>query len=202
MELWLSGAMEFRPFSNSSRKAETPFMKKFRGSGEIGYRTNENLGQGKSLYAILGARYRFTRWFRLGIEGRYNLRDRYSPNSFRFDATGVFSTEAGRFDLDYRIAYQHEFIPPWRIPTFLRNRISVGYRIKGFRADPYVSAESFTALSYTGNFLAGMRYDIGAHVNLAGPHTLDVAFRHDREIGFADPLYRWIIVLAYEFRYN
>ena len=202
LELWLSGAVEFRPFGNDSRKAETPFMKKFRCASELGYRTNENLGQGKSVYAILGARYRFTKWLRVGAEGRYNIRDRYSPNSFRADVGAVLSTEAGQFDLDYRVNYQHEFIPPWRIPTFLRNRFTLGYRIKDYPIDPFFSVESFTALSYQGNFHAGMRYDLGAKVNLKGDHSLDVVFRHDREIGFPTPLYRWIIVLAYEFRYN
>jgi len=202
MELWLSAAVETRPFSDKSRVAQTAFMKHFRTALELGYRSNENLGNGKNTYATLGIRYKVNDHLRFGVDNRYNIRDRNSSNSYRIDFGPTFSAKAGRFDLGYRATFQHEFIPVYRVRDYLRNRVSVGYRIKGFRVDPYVSVESFTAFHYKGNYYAGIRYDIGGHVNLKGDHALDIALRHDREIGVAEPLYRTIIVVAYEFEWQ
>ena len=202
LELWLSAGIEMRPFTDASRIAQTPFAKRFRTALELGYRSNENLGNGKNVYATLGLRYKVADWLKLGLDTRYNIRDRFSKNSFRIDFGPSFSKSFGKFDLGFRLTFQHEFIPVYRVRDYLRNRISVGYRIKNFRVDPYVSAETFTAFYYSGNYFAGIRYDLGAHINLKGDHELDVALRHDREIGVVEPLYRTIIVLAYTFNWK
>ena len=202
LEMWLSAGIEMRPFTDKSRIAQTPFAKRFRTALEAGYRSNENLGNGKNVYATLGLRYKVADGLKLGLDTRYNIRDRASKNSFRIDFGPSYSRSFGKFGLGYRLTFQHEFIPLYRVRDYLRNRISVGYRIKNFRMDPYVSVETFTAFHYSGNYFAGIRYDLGAHINLKGDHGLDVVLRHDREIGVAEPLYRTIIVLAYEFNWK
>lgn len=201
LELWLSGAVEVKPFADSTAKKRA-FVNRFVTALELGYRSNENLGAGKSSYGTLGLRYRFAKWVRFGVDARYNLRDRFNANSFRIDGGPTFLAEVKRFDLAYRITYQHEFIRPWRVRTFLRNRLSVAYRTKGFPIDPYVSCETFTALVYSGDYFAGIRYDVGGKWNLKGDHAIDFALRHDREINTPFPLYRTILVLAYEFGLN
>ncbi|MBP6572885.1 MAG: hypothetical protein KA230_00390, partial [Flavobacteriales bacterium] len=97
LELWTSIALETRPFSLTDRPGEFGFRKKFRTALEMGYRSNENLGNGKAVYANLALKYRLTKWLRLGMEHRYNIRDRYSSNSYRLDGSATFQGEVKRF---------------------------------------------------------------------------------------------------------
>lgn len=198
LELWLSVGVETRPLANKSRVAETNLMKKFRGSLEMGYRSNENLGNGKNFYTTLGLRYRLIKWLRTGMDVRYNVRDRYSRNTWRIDLQATASAKAGKFDLRYRLTGQHEFTDVTSYRDIVRNRFQVGYRIKGWPLDPYISAETFTTFHYTGTRLIGMRYDLGTSFGLGKVHTIDLALRHDREVNVPAPLYRTILVVAYE----
>ena len=199
LELWTSIALETRPFSLTDRPGEFGFRKKFRTALEMGYRSNENMGNCKAVYANLALKYRLTKWLRLGMEHRYNIRDRYSSNSYRLDGSATFQGEVKRFEGAYRTTFQHEFIAPYRLRDVWRNRFSITWRTKKFPLDPSVSLETFTGLWYKGNYFAGVRYDIGAQWDMGKDHTLDIVLRHDREIGVKAPLYRTIISLAYEY---
>jgi len=199
LEAWFSAALETKPFTDGSGEARSKFAENFRVSMEAGYRSNENLGFGKQTYVELGLRHRITEWLRVGTAGRYTHRDKYSNDTYRLEFNAVASMKPGRFDLSYRPTWQHEFIPAYRVRTFLRNKVEVQYNIKGLPLNPFVSAESFTALYYKDNFLAGMRYDAGVQWSISKDHTLDLMLRHDREIGVEAPKYRTIINMAYEY---
>ena len=199
LELWTSIALETRPFSLPNRPGEFGFRKKFRTALELGYRSNENLGNGKSFYTNLAFKYRLTKWLRLGMDHRYNMRDRYSSNSYRIDGSMVFQGAVKRFEGSYRTIFQHEFIPVYRLREVWRNRFAITWRTKKFPIDPTVSVETFTGLWYKGNYYAGIRYDLGAQWDMGKDHTLEVVLRHDREIGVRSPLYRTIVSLAYEY---
>ncbi|MEO8069375.1 MAG: DUF2490 domain-containing protein [Flavobacteriales bacterium] len=201
LELWTSIALETRPFSLADRPGEFGFRKNFRAGLEIGYRSNENLGNGKAFYTDLGLKYRVCKWLRAGMNHRYNFRDRYSKNSYRLDGSVTFRGEWKRFEGSYRTIFQHEFIPAYRLRDVWRNRFAVSWRTKKFPIDPTVSVETFTGIWYKGNYFAGIRYDIGAQLELGKEKnsTLDLVLRHDREIGVKAPLYRTIISLAYEY---
>ena len=199
LETWLGVALETRPFVQPSRKADRPFNKNFRTSFELGYRSNENLGSGKSVYSTLGFRYRLAKFLRVGMDHRYIMRDTQSNNTYRIDLQATSSVPIGRFDLDYRITGQHEFIPVYRFRDILRNRIALEFRTPKFPVNPYVSTEVFTVFHYTGNQLAGMRYDLGFKIDLGKDHGIDLIMRHDREIGVEAPLYRTIISIGYEY---
>lgn len=201
LELWTSIALETRPFSLPDRPGETGFRKKFRTALETGYRSNENLGNGKSFYLNLSMRYRLKKWIRLGMDHRYNIRDAYSSNSYRLDGSVSLQGEWKRFEGSFRTTFQHEFIPVYRLRDVWRNRFAISWRTKKFRIDPYVSCETFTGIWYKGNYFAGIRYDLGAQWELGKEKNSTVEFilRHDREIGVRAPLYRTIISVAYEY---
>lgn len=201
LELWTSIALETRPFSLASRPGETGFRKNFRAGLELGYRSNENLGNGKAFYTDLGLKYRVRKWLRAGMNHRYNFRDRYSRNSYRLDCSLTFQGDWKRFGGSYRTIFQHEFIPVYRLRDVWRNRFAVSWRTKKFPIDPSVSVETFTGIWYKGNYYAGIRYDVGVQLALGKEKnsTLDLVLRHDREVGVKAPLYRSIISLAYEY---
>ncbi len=227
-ELWISGAIELR-FDEKAKKrmkkakegregklsgedldkaeqraadAKRSFNNRFRMSGELGYRGNENLTSSKLVYTVVGARYRLHKYARLTLEHRFNIRDKYTTNTHRIDVQLDSDKDFGRFTLGYRAVYQHEFVAPIRYREILRHRFQMTARTKGIPVDPYVSAETFTALHYTGNRLISMRYGMGAEWAINKDHVLDVSLRYDREQNIPEMQYRWIFGLAYEFKWR
>jgi hypothetical protein len=204
-ELWLSIGTEVKPFKKKSGQVyEHKFYKRFRVLGELGYRGNENLTSSKLTYTVLGFNYRLLKFLRVGAEHRYNFRDRYTSNSHRMDVNARLGKELGRWAGDYRVILQHEFIPPIRYRTLVRNRLAIEYNIPKWRFDPQVTVETFTALHHTGDRLIGLRYGVGTTFPLdekGKHHVLDLAVRHDREQNMPDLSYRWIWSLAYEYRW-
>lgn len=201
-ELWVSAGVEWKPFAKRSGQAyERKFYRRFRVIGELGYRGNENLTSSKLMYTIAGARYRFTDFFRLGMEYRYNIRDRYTSNSHRVDVQALLTAKWDHFDLDYRPSFQHDFVAPVRYRTLLRNRMAVEYDIPKWKLDPHVSVESFTALHHTGDRLIGLRYEVGTDITLDKKkrNGVDLAVRYDRELGLPSPKYRWIFAIGYRY---
>ncbi len=202
-EFWLSSSVDMKPFSKKSGQVyEHKFFKKFRLSGELGYRGNENLFNGKVVYTVLGMRYRFNKHVRLMLENRYNMRGATGTNSFRNDLQLDLTTERGRFRFGYRFTGQHEYIAITRFPNILRNRAAVEYNIRKSPFTPYIAAESFSVVSYQGNMLIGMRYTLGTQWSLGKDRSLDLGIRHDREINLYDPTYRWIFALSYDLSLN
>lgn len=205
-ELWLSIGTEVKPFKKKSGQVvERKFRKRFRALGELGYRGNENLTSSKLTYTVVGVNYRLLKFLRVGGEHRYNFRDKYTSNSHRVDVNARLSGDWHRFSGDYRAILQHEFIPPIRYRTLWRNRFALEYNIPKWRFDPQVTLETFTALHHTGNRLIGLRYGLGTSFALDEKkkrHMVDVGLRHDREQNMPGLRYRWIWVLAYEFRWG
>ena len=224
-ELWLSGAVELRfdegakkkmkkakdgklsgedleKAEQKAAKAKRSFKNRFRLSGELGYRGNENLTSSKLFYTVVGARYRLHKYARLTLEHRYNFRDKYTNNTHRVDVQLDSEKDFGRLTLGYRGVFQHEFTLPIRYRDILRHRVQLSARIKDFPLDPYISAETFTTVHYTGNKLISIRYGLGAEWALSNDHMLDLSLRYDRERNIPDMQYRWIFGVAYEFKWR
>lgn len=198
-EFWLSTSLTVKPFHKRDDQVhEHKFFKKFRINGELGYRGNENLFNGKLLYTVLGLRYRFTKHVRFTFDTRYNMRGPSGVNSFRNDLQLDLSTKVGRFGLGYRFTGQHEYIDALKYRDILRNRVEVNYNVKDLPITPYAAAESFNLLHYQDDMLIGMRYTLGAQWNLRKGRSLDLGVRHDREMNLYDPLYRWIFAVSFD----
>jgi hypothetical protein len=204
-ELWLSAGVEVKPFKKKSGQPyEHKFFKRFRALGELGYRGNENLTSSKLFYTVVGARYRLSKQLRFGLEHRFNVRDRYTTNTHRVDGEVRLSVEKDRISVDYRAIFQHEFVMPIRYRDILRNRVSVEYNIPGWKFDPHLSLETFTAMHYTGHRLIGLRYEAGTTMalNKKKTRTVDLGVRYDREMNLSALKYRWIFVVAYGLEWN
>ena len=224
-ELWISGAVELRFDKDAKKKAkkakddkltaeqmaraekradkaERSFKNRFRMSGELGYRGNENLTSSKLVYTVVGFRYRLHRYARLTLEHRYNFRDKYTNNTHRIDVQLDSEMDFGKMSLGYRSVFQHEFTLPIRYRDIMRHRVQLSAKTKGFPLDPYLSAETFTAFHYTGNKLISIRYGIGAEWTLDNNHVLDLSLRYDREQNIPNMQYRWIFGVAYEFKWR
>lgn len=224
-ELWISGAVELRFDEGAKKKikkakdekltgealdkarqkadkAKRSFKNRFRLSGEMGYRGNENLTSSKLVYTVVGARYRLHKFARLTLEHRYSFRDRFTNNTHRIDTQLDSDVDIGRMNLGYRGVFQHEFTLPIRYRDILRHRVQLTAKTKDLPFDPYVSAETFTTFHYTGNKLISIRYGIGAEWTLSNDHILDLSLRYDREQNIPRMQYRWIFGAAYEFKWR
>ncbi|MBK9761120.1 MAG: DUF2490 domain-containing protein [Flavobacteriales bacterium] len=219
-ELWLSSGFEMRFFKEKkkSKKVRTPeqqekdaakqkklersFKYNFRLTGEVGYRGNENLTSSKLFYTVAGVRYRFHKYARLTLEHRYNFRDKYSNNTHRIDVQGDTEYKFGKYGIGYRLIWQHEFVVPIRYRDIVRNRVQLSWRTPKFDFDPYVAAESFTALHFTGNRIIGMRYGGGVEWEITKDHAIDLSLRYDREQNLSNLQYRWIFGVAYEYKFK
>ncbi len=224
-ELWISGAVELRfdekakkkikkakddkltgenleKAEQKAAKAKRSFKNRFRLSGELGYRGNENLTSSKLFYTVVGARFRLHKYARLTLEHRFNFRDKYTNNTHRIDIQLDGDKDFGRMNIGYRGVFQHEFTLPTRYRDILRHRVQLTAKIKGSPLDPYVSAETFTTFHYTGNKLISIRYGLGAEWTLSNDHILDLSLRYDREQNIPAMQYRWIFGVAYEFKWR
>lgn len=224
-ELWISGAVELR-FDEAAKKkikkakddkltpeqaekaerraekARRSFQNRFRMSGELGYRGNENLTSSKLVYTVVGFRYRLHKYARLTLEHRYSFRDKYTNNTHRIDTQLDSDKDFGRLNIGYRGVFQHEFTLPIRYRDILRHRAQLTYRTKNWPIDPYVSTETFSAFHYTGSKLIDIRYGVGAQWTLDNDHVVDLSVRYDREQNITDMQYRWIFGVAYEFKWR
>lgn len=200
-QLWFSTGVQLKPLRKKGAKDEqSRFFRDLQATGELGWKFNENASQLKQFNIDAGLRYPVLGFLRVGAEYRYSMRDRYTANRHRLDLQLWLKHKVGRLKADYRFEYEHSFREPRKLRTLLRNRIGLTYDIRKWKLDPFASAESFTALHYTGNRMIGIRYDLGTEMNLDKKKStsLEVALRHDREMGVKRPVHSWILVLAVE----
>lgn len=200
-QLWFSTGVQLKPLRKKGAKGQQPrFFRDLQAKGELGWKFNDNVSRLKQLNLDAGLRYPVTDFMRVGAEYRYSIRDRYTTNRHRIDLQFWLKHKVGRLKANYRFEYEHSFREARKLRTLLRNRLGLTYDIPKWKLDPFLSAESFTALHYTGNRLVGMRYDLGTEMNLDKKKNtaLEVAIRHDREIGRKRPEHAWILVLALE----
>lgn len=199
-QLWLSAGADFKPFRKKSGRVSQPrFFRNLRMSGELGVKMDDNATRAKQVNLNAGAKYPLTSFMNAGAEYRYSIRPE-KANPSRIDLQLWLKWKKDRFRTDYRFEYEHSFIPVRELRTLLRNRLGIEYNIPKWKFDPHVSAESFTALHYTGNRVVGMRYELGTEVNLDKKkhRTLGLAVRYDQELNIAWPENAWILVIAFE----
>lgn len=198
--MWWSASIETKPFK-SNRVAEREFFKKFRAQLELGHRRHENLLWTQQTYLDVTAKYRFKKWFRMAVTYRYSARDKYSMNRQRFVVDASLRKKMKRYRFSYRLRYQHNFGPLPPIPDLksIRNKFKLAYNIRKCPIDPWISAEILTSFNYLGTNLKATRYQVGANYNMDKGHSIDIAYRHQRQIGVYLPTYENIISISYAY---
>lgn len=173
-------------------------FKRFRLTGELGYRSADTFFAGRQLYTDLGARYKVSDHWLVGVEHRIAFR----PGQTNRNRSGLmvnYRTEWKRFKFDHRLTYQHNYRDFGDQREVIRNRPSLTYDIRGFKLDPEISTEFFTWIGHRGMQYIGVRHSIGTDWSINKLHTIGFKLVHDREHGVAWPTYRWIYSLSYTF---
>jgi hypothetical protein len=195
-ELWSSAAVQGHLPSFLLGILSDEAYKKLRLSAEVGYRSADTFFAGRQVYTDLSARYKVSKHVSLTAEHRIAFR----PSESTRHRTGVqanLGTKWKRFDLGYRLNYQHNYRDFGEQREILRNRFGAAYDIKKFKLDPEVTAEFFTWMGHQGWNYIGTRYSIGTQWAMSKAHTFGLSVVHDREYGIAWPTYRWIYSLSY-----
>ncbi len=199
VQLWLSTGIQFKPFRKKpGNVAQQRFFRNLRGTADLGWRLDENVSRLKQMNVDAGLKYPLLPFMRVGAEYRFSKRDRYTNDRHRIDLQLWLKQKKGRFTADYRFEYERTFLDPRKERTLLRNRLGLGYNFPKWKFDPYASAESFTALHYKGNRLAGMRYELGTamYLDKKKRNELEVAIRYDQDIGRRTTRGAWVLALA------
>lgn len=196
--VWTSISLTGRPpkFFNGIIGKEA--RKRIRLNGEIGYRSADAFFAGRQIYFDGGIRYKVSDLLSIGMEQRYAYRpDREDRTRTLFQV--YLSKTYGRFDLNYRFRYQHNYREFGSQRELFRHRFGAEYNIPNWKLDPFVSTELFTWADPEGLSYIGTRHRLGTQLNLGNAHSIIFAILHDRERGIAWPHHRWIYSIDYGF---
>ncbi|MBL8010273.1 MAG: DUF2490 domain-containing protein [Flavobacteriales bacterium] len=170
--------------------------RRFRFAGELGYRTGDELARGRQVILEGQLRYKLHRLVDVSAEQRFAARAR-ERDRHRFGLSAQVGDRVGRFDLGYRLSYQHTFGTEGLRRNTLRNRVDLGYDIPGFRLDPELMVEFFSELGREGRRHDATRFRLGTTWRPAKAHAVGIAVVHDREHGRRRPDQRWVLSLSY-----
>ncbi|MGV3637419.1 MAG: DUF2490 domain-containing protein [Flavobacteriales bacterium] len=194
-ELWASFGVQGRP-SVLEGLLGKEVVKRLRTSAEIGYRSADSFFAGRQFYLDLGATYKISDRITAGGEYRYAYRSD-DRNRQRLGGMVQYKTEVDRFDLAYRLTYQHNFREPGDVREVFRNKFIAGYNFPKWKFDPQFSVEFFTWASARGLSYFGTRFKLGSEWAIADAHTLGFGIVHDRERMVFAPQYRFILAVDY-----
>lgn len=170
--------------------------KGWKGIGEMGYRTGDELGRGRQFYLNGEVRRKLNKYMDAAFEQRVAFRFNDTDRS-RTGLMLMVGERFGRFPLGYRLNYQYVWPGEDPARNVLRNRFEMGYDVRGFQFDPDASIEFFTLLGGERPGYDAVRYRLGTTWGFAEGQRLSFALVHDREQGRNTPDRRWIFAFGY-----
>lgn len=194
-ELWMSAAVEGRA-SFLGGLLGKDVAKRFRTSGELGYRSADSFFAGRQTYLDAGIGYKVNDHVSVGGEARYAYRSGLEDRQ-RACIMFQYRTEVDRLEIGYRFDYQHNFRSYGEQREILRNRVSAGYNFPEWKLDPRFSVEFFTWLGYLGPTYFGTRYKLSTEWSFRKGQTLGFGVLHDRERMVYAPIHRFIAAVDY-----
>lgn len=172
---------------------------------EIGLRLDRNATSLDEHLYELELQYKGIKDYDLSAGYRFSMKR--DLNDFerihRWSIDGQLEKEAGAFDLDLRTRLQMEYFPvsPFgdRYEHYLRNKITVEYKIDDWPADPYLAFEHFVPLNNMPFTITDKnRYMIGTEIDLDKGFELDISYRYQRHYDDT-PEYDYILSLGLKY---
>lgn len=195
-ELWVSLEVKGRLPKVFKDLLGKDLYKRFKLDGELAYRSADVFYAPRQVYTDLGASFKLNSHFNIGAVHRISFRPE-DNTKHRTSLQLNYETKWKRFDLEYRLSYQHNYTDLGSQREMIRNKFSVGYDFQNFKFDPEISTEFFTWVGYQGIQYTGTRQSIGTSYSLSKAHKISFKMIHDREHGIAWPTYRWIYSVGY-----
>lgn len=136
----------------NSIRVKVKLNKKFTTTLEQGLRLAINSTSLDQALSELGANYKFTKSFEIGVATRYTY-DRNKSDNFkdklRYNFDASYKTSLNRFDFKLRLRYQkkYELVSSQEVgddpQSYFRVKLNTSYNIKKWKLDPQFSAEIF-----------------------------------------------------------
>ena len=172
---------------------------------EIGLRLDRNATSLDEHLYELELQYKGIKDYDLSAGYRFSMKKdlNYFERIHRWSIDGQLEKEAGAFDLDLRTRLQLEYFPASpledRYEHYLRNRITVEYKIDDWPADPYLAFEHFVPLNNKPFTITDKnRYLIGTEIDLDKGFELDISYRYQRHYDDM-PEYDYILSLGLKY---
>lgn len=170
----------------------------WRGIGELGYRTGDELARGRQFFLDAQVRRKLNKYVDAAFEQRVAFRFN-DDDRLRSGLMVLMRERFGRFPLGYRLNYQHVWALADPARNTFRNKFEAGYDIRGFQLDPELSIEFFTELGGDDPGYDAVRYRLGTSWAFAKGQRLSFHVVHDREQRGRRPDRRWIFAFSYMF---
>ncbi len=149
-----------------------------------------------------------TNYFKTGIKYRFEqIQTEEMYLGHRFSAYGRLRANPGKFQFDYRLLYQREYIgmqtrENGMDPTDeLRHRFSVSYSKKKWKIEPVVSLEIFDQLGQqSGTYAEKLRASAGVNYKFNKKLSITVDYKYQQEFFMKNPLQAYILSTSISYR--
>jgi hypothetical protein len=160
-------------------------------------------------FSDLGVDYKLNKYFRFGANYRfYQVKedDNEFETQHRISADIKFKYKIDRFSLEYRLRGQNkdeDFLSDeqGKSNINLRNRLSVDYNIKNFKADPFFDVELFRRVyDFDNGEFSKLRWTMGVEFPVYKNNDVKVFYRIDNELN--DPYAKDTYIIGVGYSYS
>ncbi len=137
---------------------------------------------------------------------RHDINDNFWENRHRYYAYATGKAELGRFTFALREKFQSTYYDTslkgndYSPVNYLRSRLEVDWDVRGFKPEPYASAEMHYQLNNPdGNEIDDWRYTLGINFPLSKKMDLDAYLRLDQEVNVKKPVNLYLIGINLKF---
>jgi hypothetical protein len=143
-------------------------------------RLDENLYEVELQYKGLKD-YDISTSYRLSMGNEVN----YTEYLHRWCFEGELEKDLDPFEVEFRTRFQTEYIPSAeyedRFEHYLRDKLTLNYKINDFPVDPYIAFEHFLPLNNRAFVITDKnRYIVGTDIELDKGFELDISYRFQR----------------------
>ena len=190
----------------ASVEVSKKLTKKFAVEFEEEVRIFQNLTQIDRFLTSPGVVYSFNKYFRAGAGYAWiydhDLNDEMWRNRHRYYGYLQGKMDWGRFTFSLREKFQTTYYKEkdQQYKSYLRSKLGISYDIKGFKAEPYLSAEMHYRLNNPdGNEIENWRYTLGVEYPFGKNFAVDGFFRLNRDVNVKNPVNMTIIGASLKF---
>lgn len=191
----------------TSARFQYKFNKKLKVRISENLRLEHNSSQLNQLFTEGSIEYKLLKPISLEVESRYGFKKKNSGNErfFRMFYAANYATDFDRFEVKGRLAFQKKNILPTagfstvESNTHLRYRVGLGYNIKGWKMDPFLSYELFRETGVDNPIFNKYRLKLSTNYSLKKAGKVAGFVTFERELQEEYPLNATIIGLNYTF---
>ncbi|MFT7156105.1 MAG: long-subunit fatty acid transport protein [Parvicella sp.] len=169
-------------------------------------RLKHNSSELERTFTQLKGEYKINSNFSFGAGYRFILEQKSTDflMQHRFQFDGAYSFKLERFRGDVRLRYQSVKVPSLEsklADNHLRGKFEIGYNIKSWKLDPYVSTEIFRQVvsDYTTGF-DKIRFQMGTTYDFNKKHSISAFYGFEKELNELYPKITYLFGVSYKYK--